>query len=494
MDCEIFSLRRRTMGIIRPKSFDSFAQTVEKDLSNRYPQQFESMGTIAIGRNKDAAPGGNDAFKFSRNRAKDAVYATCDSARKPYHANVQAPDLFRKEIDKTVGIMAQDSLKKYRASGMDEAAAQAKVKEAVNQFMTFDSNTQQFVMQAHIAGVNDSMLSSQSTPYWNIGYLNKVFAQPFLFSKAKRLVSTEGFGNAWADVVSIFTSSFEGYGRVDNTAKSTFEPNASSVVSSEMGQQMTDVINIAIDYETSIQENYLANNNPFTGVVMAQREKYAALMLNRMDDALTYFGNADTNTQGLLDVGDVQVWGDAGEESLTTILNSPTETAKGSKIVEAMNKVIGGYLAENKYMATEIKINCSTHVMQALLDTTYSQNYNPASPLEVIKGRFDARNALGQAVKVAWSLEADPMLDANTPFNMSEEDLMVITTPSVGSELGDQTGLVIKPELLDKFIVPALYSRTGMLYTMYKRVGGIFAPVEGTVKVVKGFGRNGNDA
>jgi hypothetical protein len=54
--------------------------------------------------------------------------------------------------------------------------------------------------------------------------------------------------------------------------------------------------------------------------------------------------------------------------------------------------------------------------------------------------------------------------------------------------MGTQDSLIIHPQLLDNYIVPALWQRSGLLYTSYKRVGGVIAPVEGTVKVLRGFG------
>ena len=53
---------------------------------------------------------------------------------------------------------------------------------------------------------------------------------------------------------------------------------------------------------------------------------------------------------------------------------------------------------------------------------------------------------------------------------------------------GTQDSLIIHPEAFEEYVVPALWQRTGILYTMYKRIGGVIAPVEGTVKVITGFG------
>jgi hypothetical protein len=362
--------------------------------------------------------------------------------------------------------------------------------------MHFDSKAGQYVITPTINGVPgataDSLLSGTAIPFWNIGYLTKIFKQPFTQSFAKNLVSVEGFGNPWCDAVAVFKESFEGFGRISNVARGTVEQNNSNPVSNEMGQIMTDIVNLAVDYESSIEEQMRAGGqvgNFLTPYAMGDREKYANMVLERMHDALILFGNAETGTDGLLDVatgGVVAYTGTPFDE----IVSSAIETTKGSKIVEALNGIVNEFLRENLYMPTEIRINVSTYVMKALTATTYSQGYNPDSPMQVIQGRFDAQNSIGGGLQSCkWTLVADPMLDPLTPFNPNAYDLFVITVPSVRSALEDQHGLVISPEVLKQFIIPPLYQRGGLLYTMYKRVGGIIAPVANTVRVYSGVGK-----
>ena len=67
-----------------------------------------------------------------------------------------------------------------------------------------------------------------------------------------------------------------------------------------------------------------------------------------------------------------------------------------------------------------------------------------------------------------------------------------MTVPKITDALtGTQDSLIIHPELLKSYMVPALWQRTGLLYTMYKRIGGVIAPIQGTVKVVQGLGIQG---
>ena len=158
-----------------------------------------------------------------------------------------------------------------------------------------------------------------------------------------------------------------------------------------------------------------------------------------------------------------------------------------------MNNVIGEFLRENFYLPRKLKINCSTYVMKAMLNTTYSDEFNPDSPMQTISGRFDTKNSVGGGLQTCeWTLVADPMLDPETPFNTDTSDLFIMTVPEADSAMGEQQGLVIAPEPLKQFIVPPMYQRGGFLYTMIKRVGGVLAPIEGTVKVIRGFGYQGD--
>ena len=466
------------------KAFTGFASKMESDLGNRFQNIDSIVQSVSIGRQKDPSSGVIGGFKLPVGARSQGVYMNCDSAvGRHYWANSQNPSL-RIETAPAVSARIQDAV----ASGKTPEA----IKESIQTYMRYDSATKQYVITPVIKGVNDSMVAGSAIPYWNIGFLNKIFKQPYTTSFAKNLVSIEGFGNPWADALAIFTASFEGFGRISNSAKSTIESNASNPVSSELGQMMTDVVNLVVDYESSIEENMRAtgqNGNFLSASAIADRERYANMVLERIHDALIIFGNAESGTLGLVDV--------AGEDAYTgtplnSIVTSTTNTHKGADIVNAMNEVIGEFLRANFYLPKKLKINCSTYVMKAMLSTTYSDEFNPDSPMQTIKGRFDAKNSVGGQLQTCeWSLVADPMLDPNTPFNTADSDLFIMTVPEADSALGEQQGLVIAPVPLSQFIVPPVYQRSGFLYTMIKRVGGILAPIEGTVKVIRGFGYQG---
>lgn len=466
--------------------FSNFAKKMETDIANRFPNIVGSLEGISIGRNKDSGLNNTGSFKIPPILQKSGVYMNADSKVNPYVAN---------RLQSAIRIESPPAVVNYIQDSIAKGIAEADVKKNIDSYMHFDKKTGQYVITPTVKGLAghtaDSLLASTSIPYWNIGWMHKIFKQPFATSFAKNLVSVEGFGNPWCDAVAVFKESFEGFGRISNAARSTVEQNNSNPVTNETGQIMTDIINMAVDYESSIEENMRASGQPgnfLTPAVMGDRERYANMVLERMHDALILFGNAETGTQGLLDVATGGVVAYTGTP-FNEIVEDGTETTKGSKIVEALNEIIHEFLRENLYMPTEIKINVSTYVMKALTATTYSQEYNPDSPMQVLKGRFDSAKSIGGGVQSCkWTMVADPMLDPSTPFNSDAHDLFVITVPSVSSALEDQHGLVISPEVLKQFIVPPLYQRGGLLYTMYKRVGGIIAPVENTVRVYSGVG------
>ena len=219
------------------------------------------------------------------------------------------------------------------------------------------------------------------------------------------------------------------------------------------------------------------------------------MVLDRMQDALIYFGSDEAGIDGLADVASVETYtGTPLYEILTG-----TSTNKGADIVLAMNKIVGDFLRENHYMARKVVINVSEYVFQALTQTVYSDNFNPDSPLKIIEGNFNVRNQLdGGLVSVKYEIVSDTMLNPSiaggeqNPFNPDAMDYAFITVPTIEDALsGVQDSLIIHPELLKSYVVPALWQRNGLLYTMYKRIGGVIAPVEGTVKVIKGLGYQG---
>ena len=478
------------LGVKSTKDFSNLRRSLETDLVQRFPTIAKHINAINID-NSRLSP-------MSADIKSAGIFAQVDSNKCTKEA---MPVGF--EPHQAVVMKISDSAKAYIDSsmetlvkgGMSEADAKKKVQDSLIPMFGYDYAKKQYIMTAVAPAkdgkVQDSLLEQTSIPMWNIGWLTKIIKQPFATSHAKNLVSVESFGNAWADVIGLFKESFEGYGKLSTTAKGNVKQNNSNPVTNEASQIVDEVYNISVEYESDVMEDIKSKQagNFVTGQIKADREKYAMMVLDRMQDALIYYGSKEAGIDGLIDVADVEIY--AGTP-LYSILTSAS-TTKGADIVLAMNKLIGDFLRENHYMARELKINVSEYVFQALTQTVYSDQYNPASPLQVLQGNFKGQNELdGGLVQCKYTIVSDTMCNPNTPFNPSNYDMCFMTVPKISDALtGEQDSLVIHPELLKNYMVPALWQRTGLLYTMYKRIGGIIAPVEGTVKVVQGLGYQG---
>lgn len=473
------------LGQANTVSYKKLKTAMENDILNRFPTIAKHINAINIDKNHFSGDLRSAGFAINT----DSNVCSKEALPKGYIAQkairTEISDATKAYIDKQM-----DSLMK---SGMSEADAHKKVQDSLEPVMGYDAKAQQYVIGVRApvkdSANKDSLLEQTSIPMWNIGWLTKIIKQPFATSYAKNLVSVESFSNPFADVIGLFKESFEGYGKLSNVARGNFKQNNSNPVTNEASQIVDEVYNISVDYESDVMEDIKAKQagNFVTGQIKADREKYAMMVLDRMQDALIYFGSDEAGIDGLADVATVEAYTGT---PLYDIFTSTTSTTRGSDIVRAMNKVIGDFLRENHYMARKVVINVSEYVFQALTQTVYSDVYNPASPLQILQGNFND----GGLVQAEYTIVSDTMLNPSVPsgeknpFNPNAYDYMFITVPKVEDAMGVQDSLIIHPELLKSYVVPALWQRSGILYTMYKRIGGVIAPVEGTVKVITGFG------
>ena len=480
------------LGQTKTRSYTKLKTAMENDIVNRFPTIAQHINAINID-NARLNPLSADIRSAGIGMAMASK--VCGKEALPF--GVDPKKAIRTEISDATKAYIDTQMDSLMKAGKTEAEAHKIVQDSLEPVMGFDPATRQYVVGARapknrIAGAtNDSLLEQTSIPMWNIGWLTKIIKQPFATSHAKNLVSVESFNNPWADVIGLFKESFEGYGKLSNVARGNFKQNNSNPVTNEASQIVDEVFNISVDYESDVMEDIKAkqSGNFVTGQIKADREKYAMMVLDRMQDALIYYGSREAGIDGLVDVADVEIYTGT---PIYDILNSNSAT-KGAEIVLAMNKIIGDFLRDNHYMPREVKINCSEYAFQALTQTVYSDNFNPSSPLKVLQGNFKGQSELdGGLIQAKYTITSDTMCNPNTPFNPSNYDMMFITVPKIEDALsGVQDSLVIHPELLKSYIVPALWQRTGLLYTIYKRVSGVIAPVEGTVKVIEGFGYQG---
>lgn len=471
------------------KEYTQWKRTMENDLVNRFPTISQNIERIDL-QNSTHHP-------LTASEKASALYMHKDSrvcTKEALAHGVVAKDSLVAVMPDATKRYIDTSIEKFVAGGMPEVEAKHKVQDSLQTFFGYDASKGQYVVTAVPPAtdnrVNDSVLGQLAIPMWNVGVLTKVFKQPFATSHAKNLVSVESFSNPFADIVTLFKESFEGYGKISTVAKGNVKQNNSNPLTNEASQIVSDVFNLSIDYESDIWEDIKARQagNFLTGQLKADRERYGAMVLDRMQDALIYFGSSEAGIDGLIDVADVQLYTGT---PLYDILSSAS-TTKGADIVLAMNKLIGDFLRANHYMPNELRINVSEYVFQALTQTVYSDQFDPSSPLKILSGNFKGTHELDGGLKQCkYTIISDTMLNPNTPFNPNPYDLAFMTVPSITDAMGTQDSLIIHPELLKNYVVPPLPTRNGILYTSYKRIGSIIAPIENTVGVVRGLGYQG---
>jgi hypothetical protein len=487
------------------KPFESFADKAERFLAAQYPANFEQGGIskIHIGRNKDSSVGNAGGFRITGPAVKaNGNYLEVPDRMIPHNLLVD-PYTGNTQLE----VRVADSVKNYIAertyaamdkSGMTFEEAKRKVYDSIPFVGYYDGKTGHYVAEAVVAKVNDSVIQSLQVPYWNVTYLNKVFKQPFLEGYAKHLVSVVGVPNIWADAISIWTETFEGFARLANVAKTSVEFNLNETVKNKSHQILSELVNIVIEYETSPQEAIYAglNGNPLTSVMIGDRERYARLMVEQLHNALIYFGDVGSEFDGLRQLTPEIAWTDA---PLDYIWRDATNTTKGADAVEALNTMLGDMLENVNYLPVAVRINVSPTAYKVLKWTMQSKVYNPKNPLTVLSDAFNSSEKIigtmpsnaGNGIQTSYELLPDPMLAPHTPWNPMDTDLMYITFPAIQSSMEGAQDLIMAPVAIDNYILPNVWpGRDGLLRTMLKRIGSIIAPVEGTVQIVRGFGVN----
>jgi hypothetical protein len=375
----------------------------------------------------------------------------------------------------------------------------------------FDQKEGKYVIEPVTRGTHDSILSGMAVPYWNVSRLHKIFRAPILRGYAEHLVSKVGVPNIWADLVQIFVASYEGRARVSSAAMTTGEHNTAIGMRSRTNTMLSEIINLVIDYEypTPNEQRLAGMEGWLIGTEIGERDVYADLMLEQLMNILYYFGHAESGFNGLTQIADrdnAYNYYPSNRPTAEHLWNSdgigvgtPTNLTVGADLLLMLNHFIADRLEELHFLPLDIKVSCAPVLWKALTFSMTSKVYNQNSPLSIINTAFESQNKMtatvvtrsGNAVRQKFELVTDPMLAPNTPFNDTDEDLMFLTFPSMQSEMGDQTDLVMAPTLVDKMLLPAAPAyRDGTVRTALKRIGSLLCPIAKTVHVFSGMGTN----
>ncbi len=343
-------------------------------------------------------------------------------------------------------------------------------------------------------GTNDALpnlIDMQGISPWSQSFFTDVFERPLLYSHASDLVKKESGTNPWAEVMNLFLADYGGSAVGPRHAGSP-ENSMTKDVTVTSGIMSAMVVNMYVTYSFTIEEQEASNagaGNPFGTQMMQKKVQYADYVLKILTDYLTYYGNNDTETQGIMQVNPVEAWTGG---SLKSIING-AGTTKGSVIYQKMAGIVNDFCHNSFNKFDHIKIGMSTYAYNLWCSTPYSDNYSPKSPMAIFNENYNGgRGEHDEDVK--FEFFADPILDAQTDFNANAFDYLVLTAPEVGTGPKDtRKSVILQGMPLEKFVYPVIPGMVNTQHRMLRKYAGVYAPLKESVKVYTGFGVDGTE-
>lgn len=363
---------------------------------------------------------------------------------------------------------------------------------AVNIKPRFNMNTGKYDMVYSKSGVqtytgdSGELIAAQAISPWNASYFPEIFKQPLLYSHARDLVKRLGGTNPWGEVQNLQLAAYSGWGLID--AAGTVASNLKQNVNVQGGIMSSAIINIKVFFNFTVEEMERAkgsNGSPFAGSLMAEKQRYAQYVIDMITDYLTYYGNEETNILGLLDINGETTW--AGQ-TLEEIAADDSNTNKGYTMYKQLAKAVTDFMGASQNKFDIVRVAMSPSAYNLLTSVPYSNTYEPKSALAIFEENFNAGvTKNGSKPKVEFF--ADPFLAANTIFNSSMSDKLVITAPEIGAGPNDEKqDLLLLGVPLENFTYPVYPNAYDQQHAVLRRFAGVFAPVGIAVKCYSGFG------
>lgn len=320
---------------------------------------------------------------------------------------------------------------------------------------------------------------------WNITYLSKVWKEPLSYSRAKEMVRTEhASNNPFAEIFTLFLEEYAGWGVIGQTGE--FQNSTTNDVNVMNGLMSAPIINIMGTYTLTLEEKKRKQWGPMGSSPLSRKQQYLNYVMDMIDSILIYYGNAETETLGLLDINGVEAW-DTGK-SMKDIFTSTLSTTRGSDAFRLIAGKINDFLkdADNKF--NHIKIAVSPEAYNYLTSMPYSDSYDATTAMETFsKSYLAGKGPNGSTPTIEWV--PDPLLKANSIFNPNSFDYMVISAPEIGGGPKNESQATnFYGVALDKFVFPVIPGMYNDQYKTLRRVAGILAPIPKAVKVYAGFG------
>lgn len=440
-------------------------------------KEFKHLGRLAermVGRNGNAADMLRDAT-LSIGRASDPHFGVPASAvANPIYVGDAAA------LGGTVGLTPElEALFKTNKLGVD-IKPRFNAKSGKYDMVYSKSGIKSYV------GDSGELIAAQAISPWNASYFPELFKQPLLYSHARDLVKRLGGTNPWGEVQNLQLAAYSGWGLID--AAGTVAANLKQNVNVQGGIMSSAIINIKVFFNFTVEEMERAkgdNGSPFSGSLMAEKQRYAQYVIDMITDYLTYYGNEETNTLGLFDINGETTW--AGQ-TLEEIAADVSNTNKGYTMYQQLAKAITDFMDASQNKFDIVRVAMSPKAYNLLTSVPYSNTYEPKSALAIFEENFNAgMTKNGSTPKVEFY--ADPFLAANTEFNTSLSDKLVITAPEIGAGPNDEKqDILLLGVPLENFTYPVYPNAYDQQHAVLRRFAGVFAPVGIAVKCYSGFG------
>lgn len=343
-------------------------------------------------------------------------------------------------------------------------------------------------IKSNYTGDSDGLIGMQTISPWNASFFPEIYRQPLLYSHARDLVKRKAGTNPWGETQALQLAAYSGWGQIDSAG--TVGTNLKKNVNVQGGMMVNSIINIKIFFNFTVEEMQRAegsNGSPFAGSLMAEKQRYANYVLDMITDYLTYYGNEPTGTVGLFDVNGITTW---GGDPLSEIAKDSANQNRGSTMYAQLSKAITDFMGASYNKFDIVRVAMSPQAYNLLTSTPYSDIYNPKSTLSIFAENFEA-GVTKSGSKPRIEFYSDPFLSANTEFNTTGSDRLVITAPEVGAGPQDEhQDILLLGIPLENFTYPVYPNSFDQQHATLRRFSGIFAPVEKAVKVYSGFGIN----
>lgn len=336
----------------------------------------------------------------------------------------------------------------------------------------------------------DVLSPAQVISPWNVGWFQGVFKRPLSYSRFRDLVKTYSGTAPWCEVMSLLLADYSGFAALTNAGR--LDNMMSHDVGVQSGAMTSSVINMSVTYSLTREElergKESTSDNPFAGVLITQKQKYADFVMDILTSYLGYYGNDATGTIGLLSVNSGVAWSTYGS-TLRAIEADSTDTTKGNTAYTELAEALVDFLVNVDNKFNQVKIVMSPYAYNKLATLVYSDTYNPTSAMKIIKDNLEADMTKdGRPLNI--EILSDPMLKASSMFNEETYDYMMMIAPEIeAGPTEEQQDVVLFGEPLKEFVYPVIPGSFHTAYRKLRRIAGIYCPVTSAVKVFYGYGQ-----